>query len=233
MSTMQMTLGSTGTRRREVARAVPRLLLAWGIIFAVVFAVGEALTGPLKGSVGVRDNQVERWFAEHRSGSLTTVADDLSLLGETTTVLVLGPVLMVVVWLWRRELRSVAFLAVALLGELAGYLVVVSLVSRPRPPVAILDPGLDPTHSYPSGHVAVAVAMYGGLAVLIWIFCGPRWRWLSATLVVLPLLVAVARLYLGAHHPSDVLASLVYMAVWLAVAAAVLLTDAPGRSYRH
>jgi undecaprenyl-diphosphatase len=205
-------------------------LFAWGIIFAVVFAFGEALTGPLKSSIGVRDNQVERWFAEHRSGSLTTVADSLSLLGETTTVLVLGPVLMVFTWLWRREFRSVAFLVVALLGELAGYLLIVSLVSRPRPPVGILDPGLDPSHSYPSGHVAVAVALYGGMAVLIWIFCDPRWRWLSAALVVLPLLVAVARLYLGAHHPSDVLTSLVYMAAWLAVAAAVLLRDAPGRN---
>jgi undecaprenyl-diphosphatase len=165
---------------------------------------------------------VERWFARHRAGWLTDVADVATLPGETLTALVLGPVLLLAVWLWLRRLDAVVFMALALLGEFVIYLITVSLVSRQRPPVAILDPGLDPHHSYPSGHVGASMAMYGGLAVLVWANCSRRRRWLSVVLATVPFLVAVARLYLGAHHPSDVIASLLFMTAWLACCAAVL-----------
>jgi membrane-associated phospholipid phosphatase len=44
--------------------------------------------------------------------------------------------------------------------------------------------------------------------------------------LALVVLIGVARLYLGVHHPTDVLASLVFMAVWLQRCAAVLLRPA-------
>ena len=44
---------------------------------------------------------------------------------------------------------------------------------------------------------------------------GPRVR-RTLDLVAVPLLVGLARLYLGAHHLSDVITSLVFMSVWLA-----------------
>jgi membrane-associated phospholipid phosphatase len=209
--------------RRDAIRAAAVLVSGWVLLVAVVVAVGLALTGPLEGSVDPGDNGLERRFAADRSGALTHVADAVTLLGETVTVLVLGAVLLVGTWLWKHQIRPVVFVAAALLGEIAAYLVTVSLVSRDRPPVRILDPGLDPTHSYPSGHVAASVALYGALAVLIWRTDRNGWRWFCALLVAMPLLVGSARLYLGAHHLSDVITSLVFMSVWLAFAAAVLL----------
>ena len=206
-------------QRRDAAR----LLLAWVLIIGVVLLVGAGLTGPLQGSVGVGDNDIVRWIVTHRSATLTSFAQQVSLLGETSTELVLDPILLVMTWLWLRRIRPVVFLAVACVGELAAYLLTVSIVSRPRPPVRLLDPGLDPLHSYPSGHVAAAMATYGGLAVLTWVYRSKRWRWLSAALLALPALVALARLYLGVHHPSDVLISLLFMSAWLAAGAAVLL----------
>jgi membrane-associated phospholipid phosphatase len=214
---------SDPTAGRVVARIGVRLLLCWVAIVVCVVGAGELLTGPLAGSIGVGDNQVERWLAAHRSRPLTDLADGLSLLGETWTVVLLGPLLLLATWLWLRALRAVLFVALALVGELAEYLVTVSVVSRARPPVRLLDPGLDPQHSYPSGHVGAATAMYGAMAVLVWLRYRDRRRLLTATLACLPLLVAVARLYLGAHHPTDVLASLVLMSAWLAVLTRVLL----------
>lgn len=232
MSITRVSRRPTAERRREAIHAIAWLLVGWGLLLAVVVAVGMALTGPLKGSIGVGDNRVERWLAAHRSGWLTDVAEVVSLFGETVTVLLLGPVLLLVTWLWSRQIRAVVFLVVALVGEVSAYLLTVSIVSRPRPPVPQLDPGLDPNHSYPSGHVAAALALYGGMAMLIWLFCANRWRWLSVALLVLPPLVGIARLYLGVHHPTDVITSLAYMSAWLVVAGAVFLRDRSAETAR-
>jgi len=41
-----------------------------------------------------------------------------------------------------------------------------------------------------------------------------RWVW---PLFLVPLVVIPSRLYQGAHHPTDVLTSLVFASVWVAV----------------
>ena len=65
------------------------------------------------------------------------------------------------------------------------------------------------------------MAVYGGTALLVsWLAPRTRpWVWL---LLLIPVFVALARLYQGAHHPTDVLTSLLYTTLWLAVAATVL-----------
>jgi membrane-associated phospholipid phosphatase len=218
---------SSASRGRSAGRRALLLLLGWLVVVGVVIAVGLMLTGPLRRTVNPADNDAVRWFVSQRSSSLTTAAQSARLLGETWTALTLGPLLLVVTWLWRRDWRPVSFVAVAMLGEISAYLVVVHLVSRPRPPVLLLDGGLDPQHSYPSGHVAAAAAMYGAMAVLLWTFATKPWRWLGAVLVVLPPVVALTRLYEGVHHITDVVTSLAFMSAWLAIAAAILLPDAP------
>ena len=45
----------------------------------------------------------------------------------------------------------------------------------------------------------------------------------AVLMLVLPLLTLVSRLYLGAHHLTDALTSVVYGSVWLAVVALLVL----------
>jgi membrane-associated phospholipid phosphatase len=104
---------------------------------------------------------------------------------------------------------------------------------RDRPPVKILDSGLVPTHSFPSGHVGTAVAVYGGAAVLLSLWMRARGHAGPGRVVVLllacvPLFVAASRLYEGAHHLTDVGTSLVYGTLWLSVLAAALLVPRSG-----
>lgn len=55
-------------------------------------------------------------------------------------------------------------------GELLTFLCVTLVVHRPRPPVARLDVAPE-TSSFPSGHTAAAVALYGCIAILVlWIY---------------------------------------------------------------
>jgi undecaprenyl-diphosphatase len=69
--------------------------------------------------------------------------------------------------------------------------------------------------------------------VLVWTFAR-RGRWWVAPLLLVPPLVAVARLYEGAHHLSDVLTSLLYASAWLTATTIVLLNGgtSPGAGGR-
>jgi len=80
------------------------------------------------------------------------------------------------------------------------------LLSRPRP--SLFTPLVSASgFSFPSGHVTASVATFGFLAVLLW--REKRFGWAIASLVLVPL-VALSRIYLGVHYPSDVLGSLIF-----------------------
>lgn len=89
------------------------------------------------------------------------------------------------------------------------------LIGRNRPPVPLL--GYAAGASFPSGHAAQSLYLCGYLfwVVLASSYLGgnpnPSWTKHSRAvillaLLVLPMIVGVSRVYLGAHWPSDVLA---------------------------
>ena len=90
------------------------------------------------------------------------------------------------------------------------------LVDRKRPPVPHLDQA-PPTSSFPSGHTAASIVLWGALAVL----ANERAR--SALVrnlflvlaFVMPLLVASSRLYRGMHFLTDVLGGVLLGLLWL------------------
>jgi len=214
------------TTARARLRDAATVLLAWAILLAAVLAVGWLLTHPLASSVEPWDDDASRWFADQRDGDLTGPARAVTLLGETPVGTAVAALAAGAASLWQRSLRPALFLALVLAGTGAVYGVATVLVSRQRPPVRILDPGLVPDDSYPSGHVATAIAVYGGTAVLVW-WLAPRarpWIWVPA---LVPVLVALSRLYEGAHHVTDVLASVCYAVAWVGVVSTVLYGRSP------
>jgi undecaprenyl-diphosphatase len=108
-----------------------------------------------------------------------------------------------------------------LIGGLAAYLLAADLVrrhvERGRPASLLDDVHVRgaPAHGlgFVSGHTAVATA----LAAIAWPYLGRRWR---AVVVIAAVLVALARVYVGAHLPLDVLGG---AALGLAVAGLVRL----------
>ena len=119
---------------------------------------------------------------------------------------------------WRRRPRSVpwsALLATAalLLASLASGLLK-DAFDRARPTLAEPLVSLPADASLPSGHAATAAAAAGVVALL-----HPRLRLPLAGLVAA---IALSRVYLGVHYPSDVLAGagLGLAIAWLVVALA-------------
>jgi undecaprenyl-diphosphatase len=111
-----------------------------------------------------------------------------------------------------RTWRPVLVVALVLGGELAVFLPVTSVVDRPRPPVPHVDAHLPPTSSFPSGHTAAAICLYGVVVSLV--LAGTRGRGRMAVGTVAVVLVAASRLYRGAHCPSDIGGSALFAVPW-------------------
>lgn len=123
-----------------------------------------------------------------------------------------------------RPFLALAYLATILVADLAiGAAWIVW--DRPRPELVIggaASPGL---RSFPSGHVAQALTLYG-LSAWVWIRAAARAgeKILAALLLfAVTTLIATTRLELGVHWPSDVVAGFVVggvLAAGLALAVA-------------
>ena len=201
-----------------------RLTGCWLLLCAGLLSLGWLLTHPLSHPVGGPENDLSRWVEDHRTPLLDHAAAVGTLLGDTVlgivTLLVLGAGFS---W-WRRSRLPLLLVTVVYVGLLAAYLATTHLVPRDRPPVEILDTGLVPDHSIPSGHTMTSTAVVGCLLLLLHTYAPQHLRW-ARLLVVVPVLTMLSRVYQGAHHVSDVLAGLVTAVVWLAVVATVLLRD--------
>jgi undecaprenyl-diphosphatase len=173
------------------------------VLAAIFVALGYAMRGPLDG-VRTWDATVSRWFFAQRTSRGNLVSGIGTWLAETPVVIVVGVAVSVFLAI-RRRFHDVALLVGALLVEFVTYLVVVYSVDRPRPTHQLEHRF---TGSYPSGHVAAAVALYGVLAYLVArrVRSGLARVLLFATPVVVAVIVGTSRLYREMHHFSDVVA---------------------------
>ncbi|SEC19181.1 Membrane-associated phospholipid phosphatase [Nocardioides exalbidus] len=208
-------------RTRHAART---LTIAWIVLLLAVLAVGWLLTHPLESSVDPWDDSVSRWIAERRTPDGELLAAWGSHVADTVVGVALAAVSALVLWRVQRTRLPLVYFTVLVAGTLALYLVVTTLITRDRPPVEILDPGLVPDHSFPSGHVATSIVVYCALAIYLFrtVPGSRRWAWI---LFLAPVVVAPSRLYEGAHHVTDVVTSLVFAPLWVAVVARALLPD--------
>jgi membrane-associated phospholipid phosphatase len=210
---------------------VLRLLAGAAGLAAALIVLGLLVTGVLGASViGRFDRAAVQALAEARTPTLTDVLTTLSMLSGTPMVIAVSVSLAGVALAVTGSWRPVAFVVVTVLGEVGIYYVVSRTVDRARPAVADLTSSLPTAASWPSGHVAAAVAIYGALAALVITFARSRWRWavLAVPVVITPA-VAVSRIYVAAHYPTDVLAGLVLGTVWVLVCARYLLPGVAGQ----
>jgi membrane-associated phospholipid phosphatase len=189
-------------------------------LLAVLVLLGYVLTRVANDdALGQADSSLSRWFAARRSKDLNEVTRWTSSAGGTLPVAVMAVLVVAGAALVWRRWREPLLVAVAVTGEVAIFLGVTMLVDRSRPPVQHLDEA-PPTSSFPSGHAAAAVVLYGAVAILASerVRSAALRRLLVALAVLIPLVVAVSRVYRGMHYISDVVAGLLLGATWLFVA---------------
>jgi membrane-associated phospholipid phosphatase len=199
---------AVGTRLRPLGPVGATLAAAvsgYAVLVAFALLLGVFVTEVVVGgSLGRGDLRIARWFAEHR----TPFRNDLSLVGsyfaETVTVLGIVAVVLIVLAV-KRHWPLFGFVAVSLVLEAGVYVAATFVITRNRPAVPRLE-NLIVADSFPSGHTAAAVTMYGALAIVVWAETRSRlWRTLTIILAVLsPIIVATSRVYRGMHNPTDV-----------------------------
>ena len=184
---------------------VVALLASWALLITATVFFGLVLIHvvlPIDG-LAEGDQDVSTWLADNRS----PFQDDLSWLGSTLAgghviPAVIGACLVVFLLTKRWLLAAFVLFAVAL--ESGTYRVSSWIVPRDRPDVERLE-SLPVDASYPSGHTAASIALYGGILLLLASrIDNVAFRIAALALgIAIPLFVGWARMYRGMHHLSD------------------------------
>jgi membrane-associated phospholipid phosphatase len=219
--------GGPAERLGDRLRLLPSLFVSWLVANAGVVVMATIMVG-----IGFFVTKVllsidavvtaDEWLPIWVEGQRTPFLDDASYVtSNLADRYILIPLIGVVgiFLVMRRRWRMASFVLQAALAEVLCYALVTYFVARPRPPVEQMDP-FNLTHSYPSGHVAASVAIYGALTLLVAAhFKDIRLRVFIWTFGALfPLVVAASRIYRGEHHPIDVMAGMLMGAGALTVA---------------
>lgn len=188
------------------------------ILIAAGWAFGAVAQDVLAGDpLTVVDVRVDQWLHRRVTGPLTIFFRVVTALGSGWVVA--GIAIVVGAWLaWKRRWYWLLELALAAPGIALLNAGLKHVFRRPRPHFA--HPLVHLTsYSFPSGHTALATAFYGLLAFFA-IQMVRRWKWRTLAVLVsllLILLIAFSRMYLGAHYLSDVLAAMAEGVAWLAI----------------
>ena len=180
------------------------VLLPVAVWFLVLVGCGYLLSHGLKDAVKGEDG-VNRSLASGRTPTWNDISNVVSHVGNTETVILVMVVSAFTIWLISRRLREPVALITGVACQALVFLFTTLLIARPRPDVPKLDQS-PPTSSFPSGHTGASTALYFGLVIICVTRLERTWLKVLATVGfgVLPFGVALARLYRGMHHPTDV-----------------------------
>ncbi|MFL5488453.1 MAG: phosphatase PAP2 family protein [Gemmatimonadaceae bacterium] len=215
---------------RVSADRVDSLVAALGIFLVsglVVALVGTALFVMLashvkSGATQAFDEAVIRWMGTHHSRNLDAIMLELTALGTATVVLTIVAVASLFLVLTRHKYSAILLLASTFGGIVLDGVLKLGF-NRPRPSIFVSDVRTF-SSSFPSGHAMSAAVVYTTVAYLAARLHQRRWaRWLvMIAAFILVALIAISRLYLGVHYPSDVIAGLAIGLAWAGFCMAAL-----------
>jgi membrane-associated phospholipid phosphatase len=154
------------------------------------------------------DDTVRAFIMQHQNPAMRNFMRYVSLFGDWPSHTALGLILLAVAWRRGSQEWTRIFLAMLLAMMLAGVAgtVIKRTVPRARPSVHTDTRWGGPRfsskyHSFPSGHVGASTAFFGVLIIAR--------RRVGLACLPIPILIALSRMYIGAHYLSDVVCAAV------------------------
>ena len=218
--------------QRPYKKYLPVILVAF-VLYTLFAGLTLFVAG---GATGEADFAIEQTVYGWRSPGLNTLIETITYCGNTASIITL-----ILLLLALPKTRVPYGLPVFAAGVLTTVIKVIvkTAVARPRPD-AVYFLVQETGYSYPSGHSITSVAVYGILAWLLWYYHKPavqaalhlpgaaanaggaagmsgRDRALMILCAFLAFAIGLSRIYVGVHHPTDVLGG------WLAGIATALL----------
>jgi len=160
------------------------------------------------------DRPIARWVASIRTPALTDVFTVGSHLGDNVVVFGLAAIAAAL------TVRRCKYLAIALLGAAAVRpaveFVLKAVIDRARPDISPMGHFQGPSH--PSGHPMAAASLWGLMPAFMAVHVRSRFVWWATVAAsgVIITVVAMARVYKGAHYLTDVVAALAWAGLYLA-----------------
>jgi len=202
-------------------QAAVRLVLPLAVVYGAMVGLGLLVTKVLDDRWPLTvENTVNQALIIERGGTSDTVSEFTSAIGSTPVIIAMTAVIAIALVLITRRWREPLFLAGAVGAQALVFLFTTLAIDRQRPAVEQLD-SAPPTSSFPSGHTSAAVALYCAIALLLAVRARRtpvKVAWWTL-LVAVPVGVALARLYRGMHHPTDVLGSFINAGCCVAIMA--------------
>jgi undecaprenyl-diphosphatase len=218
--------------QRPYKKYLPVILVAF-VLYTLFAGLTLFVAG---GATGEADFAIEQTVYGWRSPGLNTLIETITYCGNTASIITL-----ILLLLALPKTRVPYGLPVFAAGVLTTVIKVIvkTAVARPRPD-AVYFLVQETGYSYPSGHSITSVAVYGILAWLLWYYHKPavqaalhlpgaaanaggaagmsgRDRALMILCAFLAFAIGLSRIYVGVHHPTDILGG------WLAGIATALL----------
>jgi undecaprenyl-diphosphatase len=149
------------------------------------------------------------------SPAATAFMQAITMLGSAQGLAIVVVVAAVILFLRRAWVEALALIAASAGAGLLDAALKLWF-HRDRPSVAWAL-ARESTFSFPSGHATLSLVVYGMILYLILRLSHSRFLDAAATLIALPLILAIglSRVYLGVHYPSDILAGYLAGAIWL------------------
>jgi undecaprenyl-diphosphatase len=156
------------------------------------------------------DSWVYGLMTSFRNGFLTRIMIDISFIGEQIAICLLF--VLVTILIYKNQFKqAISALCATILATGITYLLKM-LIARPRP-YLLGRLVTENDFSFPSGHSTTAFTVFGILFVMAhrsaWLrhnFGKIGYMTVQSLLALIPVSVAISRLYLGVHYFSDVLA---------------------------
>ncbi len=202
-------------------RQVALLASAAAIVLFVLIA--SNVTG--NSNLVAFDLNVAQWFHERANPSLTRVTLFYTHLHGTIGVLSMSAVLMLYL-ASRKDWRWLIAVPVTVVGGMLVNFWLKHVFLRVRPvfeqPLLVME-----SYSFPSGHTVGATVFYSVLAA--WLCSRPANQSLARRSIIIGLallltvLTALSRVYLGVHYFSDVVAGMLVGVCWFLLTAIMVL----------